>query len=140
MAVVKTVMAIHATVAWFVILALAIANGALREALLIPALGLRFGTAHSGILLIGVIWAVAFTLVRWRKIRRPAHAWWIGVCWLVATLAFEFGFGRIRGASWPELLDAYTFQNGNLWPLVMATVLLAPSLCHKTLASRAEER
>lgn len=29
----------------------------------------------------------------------------------------------------PELASAYTFAGGNLWPLVLVAVLLAPGLC-----------
>ena len=44
-------------------------------------------------------------------------------------LAFEFGFGRVvRHRPWSELLAAYTFQEGNLWPLVLVVLTLAPWL------------
>ena len=39
------------------------------------------------------------------------------------------GFGHfLRGRSWTELLGAYTFTHGNLWPLVLLALLLAPPL------------
>lgn len=126
---------LRAIAAWFAILLLAIANGALREALLIPKLGLRMGTALSGLLLIGAVFAVASALVIWGK-PLGRSAWWVGIGWLFGTLAFEFGFGLARGKPWSEILVAYTFNDGNLWPLVLAAVLVAPYLCQQALASR----
>jgi len=124
-----------AVAAWFAILVLAIANGALREAVLIPQLGLRTGTALSGVLLTGAVFAVTFALVFWG--RPPAGAaGWIGAGWLLATLAFEFGFGLARGKTWPEMLGAYVFKDGNLWPLVLLALLLAPALCQRALGGR----
>jgi hypothetical protein len=42
---------------------------------------------------------------------------------------FEFGFGLAQGKPWSELLAAYTFKDGNLWPVVLLAVLVAPYLC-----------
>jgi hypothetical protein len=117
-----------AIASWLAILLLAMANGALREALLIPSLGLHSGTALSGLLLIGAVFVVAIALVLWGKPHRT-HAWRIGVGWFLATLVFEFGFGLARGKSWSEILAPYTFKDANLWPLVLVAVLVAPYLC-----------
>ncbi len=125
----------HAAAAWLVILALAVANGGLREALLVPRLGRPLGTALSGVILIAAIFLVTWGLVRWRRPGSAARAWRVGAGWLAATLAFEFGLGRlVQDRTWPELLSAYTFENGNLWPLVLLAVLVAPAAC--TAAAR----
>jgi hypothetical protein len=53
----------------------------------------------------------------------------IGILWLILTLVFEFGFGHfLQHKTWPQLLKAYTFQEGNLWPLVLIVTTLAPLL------------
>ncbi len=52
----------------------------------------------------------------------------VGLGWLVLTLIFEFGFGLLRGKSLPELLQAYTFTDGNLWPVVLVVTVFAPWL------------
>lgn len=119
----------HAALAWLTILLLAIGNGLLREAALVPRLGRVAGTMASGLVLIAAVFAVAWLLLRWRPARSPAQAWRLGLGWLAATLLFETGFGLARGLSWPELASAYTFADGNLWPLVLVAVLLAPWLC-----------
>ena len=51
----------------------------------------------------------------------------VGVFWLFLTLVFEFGFGRlVQHKSWSEVLDAYTSEGGNIWPVVLLVTLLAP--------------
>ncbi len=120
---------LKATAVWALILILAILNGALREAVLLPALGKPWGLMLSGVLLAACIAVVALTFVP-RIVRTGAvEPWRIGLLWLVLTLVFEFGFGRlVQGRSWAELLQAYTFADGNLWPLVLLVTAVAPSL------------
>jgi hypothetical protein len=120
---------LKALVPWLAILVLAILNGILREKALLPALG-PFG-AHiaSGTLLSGCIFAVAFLASRWYGRLSFAQWWLVGLFWLVLTLAFEFAFGRlVQHKPWAELLEAYTFQGGNLWPLVLVATLVSPWL------------
>ncbi|MEZ0307933.1 MAG: hypothetical protein ACAH21_08400 [Ramlibacter sp.] len=120
--------------AWLIILCLAIANGALREAVLIPAFGMSTGLVLSGVLLSVLIVLVSYAFLRVQKGIRPSQGLLIGVLWLCLTLAFEFGFGRfVQQRSWPELIEAYTFKDGNLWPVVLLVTLAAPyfiSLMH----------
>jgi len=114
---------------WVLILVLAVLNGTLRESILLPALG-RFGAfVASGTILSGCILLVAFAAVPWYG-ALPARQWVaIGLFWLCLTLAFEFGFGRfLQHRSWSELLQAYTFKDGNIWPLVLVVTAVSPWL------------
>ena len=118
---------ITSVLAWLLILCLAVANGALREAVLIPSLGRSFGLVLSGVLLSLLIAVVAYAFARSRTRLSPAQGMFVGVFWLFLTLVFEFGFGRlVQHKSWSELLDAYTFNGGNIWPVVLLVTLLAP--------------
>jgi hypothetical protein len=129
-----------AIAAWFAILLLAIANGGLREALLIPRFDLRVGTTASGILLIIAVFAVASALVILRTPRNNSQTWLVGAGWLLATLVFEFSFGRIvQGKAWSELFAAYTFKNGNIWPLVLVAVFCATYLCQQIFTHRGSQ-
>ena len=115
--------------AWLVILCFAAVNGALREAVLIPSLGTKNGFLLSGVLLSCLVALVAYALVRRKQGIAGSQGLNIGILWLCLTLAFEFGFGRyIQNRSWAELLSAYTFKDGNLWPVVLLITLLAPYL------------
>lgn len=121
--------------AWAVILVLAIANGALREGVLIPAFGKSAGFVLSGALLSGLIVVLAYWLARLSPGLPVSRGFRIGGLWLALTLSFEFGFGRfVQHKSWAELGRAYTFEDGNLWPLVLVVVLLAPPLMAKRQA------
>jgi hypothetical protein len=118
-----------AVVLWAVILLLAIANGVLREAVLIPTLGRFAGLMTSGIILSLLIFLVAvFTAPWYGQLGAPTY-WHIGALWLVLTLIFEFGFGRlVQHKPWNELMQAYNFNGGNLWPAVLVVVLISPRI------------
>jgi len=53
----------------------------------------------------------------------PEQALAIGLGWLVAAIAFEFGFGHfVDGLSWSRLLSDYDLSRGRLLLLVWVTV------------------
>ena len=112
---------------WGVILVCAVLNGAVREAVLVPKLGNPLALVLSGLLLAACILAVSFALVPKLGRLQPRHCLYLGLFWLCLTLVFEFSFGRLlQHRSWSELLEAYTFKNGNIWPLVLVVTLIAP--------------
>lgn len=114
---------------WFFILLCAIVNGGFREVLLLPSIGTAPAYLLSGALLASLILGVATGCIRWLGVESPSQALRTGAFWLLLTLAFEFGFGRfVQGRPWPVLLQAYTFRDGNLWPLVLLVTLLAPRI------------
>ena len=124
--------AAKAIVIWFVILVLAIVNGTLREAVLIPALGNAPGLILSGALLSAVILAVAYISLPWFGPARAEIYIALGLSWLCLTVGFEFTFGHtIQGKPWSVLLDAYTFKGGNIWPVVLLVVATAPFIAAK---------
>ena len=112
--------------AWLAIVPLAIANGALRQSVLAPRLGLRLAQPLSGLLLIAAIAAVVWLLAgRLGSQRLPV---WIaiGMAWAIATLGFECGLGILGGRTWAEMLAPYRFADYNIWPVVLAWVAVAP--------------
>lgn len=125
-------------VPWLVILLLAFANGALRELLLLPWLGYPWALLLSGLLLGACVVLVTWFSLAAMKLENAAQAFAAGVVWLALTLVFEFTFGRlVQGKPWSELLDAYTFARGNLWPLVLLVILLSPLAVHRLRAAGA---
>ena len=123
--------ALKALTIWFCILALAIANGLLREAVLLPSFGIPSAFILSGLLLSALIITVAWLSLPWLHLRSPGRVWLLGFGWLALTLTFEFSFGLAQGKSWPVMLEAYTFKDGNLWPLVLAVTTCAPFIAAK---------
>lgn len=118
--------ALKALTVWAGILILAVANGALREGILVPRLGTPAGLVVSGLLLSALIIVVAYLSLPWFGTRRPAHLWGIGLGWLALTVVFEFSFGLWQGKSWSVLMEAYAFKGGNVWPVVLGVIAVAP--------------
>jgi hypothetical protein len=119
----------RAAVVWLGLVVLAIVNGAFREALLIPRMGLTLGLAASSLMLSLGILAVTFAVIPWLHPSNPRQALGIGLGWLGATLVFEFGFGHyLRGKSWSELLVDYDVLRGRIWIVVLLTTALAPPI------------
>lgn len=120
---------LKAAALWLLILVCAVLNGGLREAVLLPNLGKPLALVFSGILLSLCIVAVSLLFVHSLGKMSDAQALQLGLFWLLLTLAFEFGFGRlVQHRSWQQLLEAYTFKDGNIWPLVLVVTFFAPLL------------
>ncbi len=118
---------LKAAVIWLLILVCAVLNGAFREAVLLPRFGTPVALVLSGVLLAVLILVVSFASIGWLGPRNTPQSLRVGLFWLCLTLAFEFGFGRlVEHRGWSELLEAYTFKDGNLWPLVLAVTFFAP--------------
>jgi hypothetical protein len=117
---------LKALAVWFGILVAAIANGAFREGVLIPQLGKTPGLILSGVLLSTLIVLVTWLALPWLGATAPPQLIRIGIAWLLLTLVFEFSFGRLRGKSWDDILAAYSFADGNLWPIVLLVTAAAP--------------
>lgn len=120
------VLAMKALAVWVAILLVAVLNGVLRETFLLPRLGAPWGLLLSGAFLSVLVLIAAYLALSWLGTRHAPHLWGIGFGWLALTLIFEFSFGLWQGQSWPTLLEAYTFKSGNLWPVVLVVVALAP--------------
>ena len=127
----RAVLILKAFAIWTGILVLAVLNGALREAVLVPRLGTAPALISSGALLSALVVAVAYLSLPWLNARRPAELAGIGLGWLALTLVFEFSFGLWQGQSWQVMLDAYTFEGANIWPIVLVVIALAPYLAGK---------
>ena len=128
---------LRAIAVWLSILLLAVLNGGFREAVLFPRFGNPSAQFISGLLLIGCIVVVSYFLVPRLRARSRRQLAGIGVLWLALTLVFEFGFGLfVQGKAWHELVAAYAFQGGNIWPMVLLVTALAPLLVGRRSLTR----
>lgn len=117
----------RALLVWLGIAALAVVNGAFREAILLPRLGDSAARAISTLMLSVVILGVALVSIDWISPAAWADAWRIGALWLVMTIAFEFLAGHyLFGVPWRRILADYNLLAGRLWILVPIVTLLAP--------------
>ena len=122
-------MLIRALLAWLVLLALAVVNGAAREAWLIPRIGASAGHAVSSLSLSALIFLLSWVAIGWINPATAREAFLIGLVWLALTLAFEFLAGHyVFRTPWNELLADYDILSGRMWILVLVTTTLAPLL------------
>ena len=77
--------AIKALAVWVAILLLAVVNGALREAILVPRLGPAPGLVLSGVLLSCLILIAAYLFLPWLGTRSTSQRVLIGLGWLIHT-------------------------------------------------------
>ncbi|WP_432737929.1 hypothetical protein [Maridesulfovibrio sp. FT414] len=112
---------------WLPMLAIAIANGALRE------LGYaKFMTeirAHQLSSFTAIVAFLFYTYIlnRILPLTSARLALQAGGLWLVLTVLFEFIFGYLAaGKTWKELLANYNIFRGRLWTLVLVSVSAAP--------------
>jgi len=124
----STVVTLKAFALWLLVLVFAVANGALREGVLLQVFARSSAFTVSGILLIACIFVIALLSVHWLGKLTFVQYVLVGLLWLVLTLAFEFGFGLlVRRQTLASLLEAYRFKEGNIWPIVLAVVAVAPA-------------
>ncbi len=125
---VSLIIARRALAIWALLLTIAIANGWFREAVLLRPLGATWGHAVSSLTLSAGIFIATLATIRWIAPRGRSDAWMIGAAWALLTVAFEFGFGRLGGRSWAELLADYDVASGRIWILVLVVIAVAPAL------------
>jgi len=118
---------LRAAVVWLLLCAVAVANGTVRQFLLVPRIGPAAGHVVSTLSLSILIAVVAWCSIRWIGPATSAEAWAVGALWLLATLAFEFGAGHYLFRNpWPKLLADYDVRQGRVWVLVLLATALAP--------------
>ena len=115
--------------AWFAMLAIAIANGALRQftfAEAMPELRAHQLSTLIGSALMGLF--IRFVVHRWPPPSRR-YALMIGSVWLLLTVAFEFFMGLVlAGRPLAAVLQDYNLLAGRVWVLFLLWILLAPWL------------
>ncbi len=115
--------------AWIPMIAIAIANAALREKVLasrLDKLQAHQASTVTALILFGIyIWALTGL---W-KLQSARQAVMAGLAWLALTVAFEFLFGHfVMGHPWSGLFHDYNILKGRLWILVPAWITVAPYL------------
>jgi hypothetical protein len=114
---------------WGLLAALGVLNGILRVSLLSPLLGQALALPLSGITLSLLILLLVWATLPWLGALRAAQYWLVGGLWLLLTLLFESAVGRlVGGKSWAALLEAYDVTEGNLWLLVLLSIVCSPWL------------
>jgi hypothetical protein len=121
---------------WVLIMVAESAQGALRRLVTDP--DLAFWIRQASVLLGAVvIFAITWACLRWMRIRTAAGALAVGGLWVILTLAFEVGLGRILGLGWRRILADYDLLHGGLMPLGLLAMALTPWAVRRLQAGRA---
>jgi hypothetical protein len=122
-------MILRALAVWLLLVVLAIANGAFREAVLIPHLGEITAHIISTILLSALILLTTWLTIEWIGPTTPTQSIVIGFVWLALTVLFEFGAGHfLFRQPWVQLFADYNLAKGRIWILVLIVTLKAPTI------------
>lgn len=117
---------------WILLALVAIANGILRQGTygkFVPELAAHQVSTVTAILLTGTaIWVAN----RVWPIESASQAMIIGACWLLMTIAFEFGFGHyVAGHPWARLFADYNLLAGRVWLFFLVWIAIAPLVVYK---------
>lgn len=100
-------------------------NGTFRRVVLDARLGdvlaRQVAVGVDSVVILIVVWA---TLPEF-GLQPPARWWRLGVFWLLLSLAFEIGVGRLVGVSWGRILSDFDLSQGGLLGLGMLVLLIA---------------
>ncbi len=114
---------------WLVMVLVAILNGLARDLLFAPALGGAVALPLSGVTLSLLILAVVWFARPLFAVLSPGACLWLGLGWVLLTLAFEYLFGHfVAGKSWEAINRVFDLAGGNLFSLVLLVTLVAPWL------------
>ena len=119
------------------LLIVAIANGALREALLVPWLGPAAAHVISTLLLSAAIILVTLASIRWVDPPAARDALAVGLGWTLLTVLFEFGAGHyVFGRPWRALAADYDVLAGRVWVLVLVATAMSPYVARRIAGRR----
>ena len=117
---------------WFVLLVVAVINGALREMTYGHFLSELRAHQLSTILAIILTGAAVWSFAHYYPMRSGSVALLIGAVWVTLTVAFEFTFGRyVSGHSWQKLFFDYNVLAGRMWPIFLLWILMLPYIVYR---------
>ena len=116
---------------WFPMILIAVINGTARDLWYnkyFEELAARQLSTVTLIILFGIYISI---MLKKYPVQSESQAWQIGIIWLVLTLIFEFGFGKIAGHSWTELFQEYNILKGRIWILIPIWIFFTPYIFYK---------
>lgn len=122
-------MLLKAIVIWLLLAVLAVATAGLRTGVITPRIGERWGHVVGTVILCLVIFFVAWLSIGWIGPAGARDTLYVGILWVVMTIAFEFLAGHyLFGNSWEKLFADYNIARGRIWVLVLVSTYFAPGL------------
>lgn len=120
---------LRAWLVWLVVIAAETAHGVLRGLLLVPLVGdlpaQQIGVPVGSLLVL----AVAYLFIRWMDARTNRQLLGVGLLWVVLTVLFEIGLGRLAlGLSWDRIAEDYDPARGGFLAAGLLVMAAAPRL------------
>lgn len=127
----------RAFLVWLVLIAAEIVHGILRAILLVPLVG-EFRSNQIGVFTgSAIIIVIAYLTIHWIGAARRRELLFVGAFWLLATIAFEVGFGRlVMGLPWERITADYKLFEGGLMPLGLVVMFFSPMIGAKLHGKR----
>ena len=114
---------------WCCLVAGMIFNAALREVILIPAVGNLAAHIVSTTMGVSFLFGITLLTLAWIGPRSLGDGSRLGATWLLLTITFEsLASYLIFGASWHTLLAGYQSLRGRIWLLMLCAQLFSPLL------------
>jgi hypothetical protein len=115
---------------WLPMIAIAFANAAVRELVIIKHFNEfrahQLSTLSLIILCSIYMWFVFPVLT----IQHSKQALLIGLVWVLLTVVFEFSLGRLTNKSWEYLFRDYNILAGRIWLLFLFCLFILPYLLY----------
>jgi hypothetical protein len=118
---------IRACFVWLVIIAAETVHGILRGILLVPIVG-DLPARQIGVLIGSLlIFGVACLFIRWIAVRTKLQFLAVGLLWVVLTVLFEIGLGRlVLDLPWDRLAEDYDLTRGGFMGLGLLFMAAVP--------------
>lgn len=120
---------LRAAAVWLLLLFVALVAATVRVKLLEPRIGELSAHVLGSLAVAAVFAALILALSPWVVPDLDARRLLVlGGGWTLATVGFEFGFGRwVMGHPWSRLLADYDLRRGRIWVLVLLVILVMPA-------------
>ncbi len=120
---------IRAFLVWLVIIAAETVHGILRGVLLVPIVG-DLPARQIGVLIGSLlIFTVAYLFIRWMAAQIKLQFLAVGLFWVVLTILFEIGLGRlVLGLPWERITEDYDLPRGGFMGVGLLFMAASPSL------------
>jgi hypothetical protein len=118
----------RALAVWLVIIAAETVHGVVRTLLLAPAVGDFRARQLAVVSGCAIIFGVTWLFVRWLRATTARELFAVGLAWVILTVGFEIGLGRLTGLTWERIFEDYDLPNGGFLGLGLLFLALAPLL------------
>jgi hypothetical protein len=113
-------------------------NGVLRDTTYSSKVGEIRAHRISTATLVSALSAYMWQLQRRAPLGTRRESTVVGGLWAIATVAFEFGLGALRGRSLGEMAEDYDVRRGRVWIVVPSLMAVGPSIVRVLGADRSQ--